>query len=149
MTPLEHAVEQLRAAILNPGPVPRHHYAVLNRHRQEWPTLWRAIDALLKEGGTPQRRPMTPLSDDDLQTALWNGGLIAESLTALGRPFDAQVVRHLTQAAKELKEERERYADLLTASEDLVDLLNETTGRLDVRTRNLSRAIVKNAESRL
>lgn len=31
----------------NPGPRPEVHRDVLERHRAEWPTLWRAIDALV------------------------------------------------------------------------------------------------------
>lgn len=37
----------LRAAIENEGLRPDVHRAIMARHRHEWPTLWRAIDALL------------------------------------------------------------------------------------------------------
>lgn len=42
-------LEQLRAAVENPGPNPAYHYRMMDQHRKEWPTLWNAIDKLLKE----------------------------------------------------------------------------------------------------
>jgi hypothetical protein len=46
----DNALEQLRRAIRDEGPSPRLHRKVMARHRREWPTLWAAIDRLLKEG---------------------------------------------------------------------------------------------------
>ena len=46
---LRAVLEQLRKAIANKGPSPTHHQAVMKRHRQEWPTLWQAIDNLIGE----------------------------------------------------------------------------------------------------
>ncbi len=43
------AIDQLRAAIEDKGPRPDWHDQVMARCRQEWPTLWAAIDALLVE----------------------------------------------------------------------------------------------------
>lgn len=39
----------IRDAIEIVGRAPTIHRAILNRHRAEWPTLWRAIDLLLGE----------------------------------------------------------------------------------------------------
>lgn len=38
----------LREAVENEGPVPAHHRRVMARHRNEWPTLWDAIDRLIR-----------------------------------------------------------------------------------------------------
>ena len=43
------AVDQLRAAIADAGPAPAVHWATFRKHREEWPTLWAAIDAVLQE----------------------------------------------------------------------------------------------------
>lgn len=43
-----NAAFRLRTAIRNAGPVPNHHWMVMERHRKEWPTLWEALDELLK-----------------------------------------------------------------------------------------------------
>lgn len=48
MTELETAIDKLRLAIENEGLQPRHHRRVMEAHRKEWPTLWAAIDRLLK-----------------------------------------------------------------------------------------------------
>lgn len=45
----DRAVEAIRRAVNDPGPQPEHHRKVMERHRAEWPTLWRAIDALLAD----------------------------------------------------------------------------------------------------
>lgn len=42
------AVELVRRAISNPGRVPSWHYAIMRKHRKEWPTLWNALDELLR-----------------------------------------------------------------------------------------------------
>lgn len=44
---VEEALTMLRRAIEDEGPVPSYHRRIMRRHRDEWPTLWRAIDALL------------------------------------------------------------------------------------------------------
>lgn len=46
----EALVEAVGSAINNAGPNPQHHREVMARHRREWPTLWRALDALRGEG---------------------------------------------------------------------------------------------------
>lgn len=45
---LRSAVEDLRVTIMNRGPNPSMHDKIMQRHRREWPTLWRAIDHLLR-----------------------------------------------------------------------------------------------------
>ena len=42
------AAKAIRSAIEDEGAHPRYHRTVLRRHRQEWPTLWFEIDALLE-----------------------------------------------------------------------------------------------------
>lgn len=42
------AVEELRRAVRIKGPAPHLHDKTMARHRKEWPTLWRAIDDLLR-----------------------------------------------------------------------------------------------------
>lgn len=44
---LVEKVEAVRKAVADAGPVPSHHRSVLDCHRREWPTLWRALDALV------------------------------------------------------------------------------------------------------
>jgi len=39
----------LRSAITVAGPRPDIHRRIMRRHREEWPTLWKAIDNLLRE----------------------------------------------------------------------------------------------------
>lgn len=46
-------IEAVRQAIENPGPFPEHHRRTMARQRADWPTLWKALDALLAE---PERR---------------------------------------------------------------------------------------------
>ena len=46
---LEPLCARLVDAVKNEGRVPAYHHAVLKEHRAEWPTLWRAIDAIIKE----------------------------------------------------------------------------------------------------
>lgn len=45
MTP----VEEILAALKNQGPSPTFHKYVMAKHRTEWPTLWKALDRLVKE----------------------------------------------------------------------------------------------------
>lgn len=47
MDSTQQAIEELRRAIKDKGPVPAYHDDILRRHRREWPTLWEAIDKLL------------------------------------------------------------------------------------------------------
>jgi hypothetical protein len=47
MSELELAVDKIRLAIENEGTNPYYHRRIMYRHRREWPTLWRAIDALM------------------------------------------------------------------------------------------------------
>lgn len=47
MNDKDKAIEMIRSAIINEGPVPQYHRHVMRKHRQEWPTLWKGIDALL------------------------------------------------------------------------------------------------------
>lgn len=46
------ALNDVRRAVRDQGPVPAHHRAVLRRHREEWPALWRALDRLILIGDT-------------------------------------------------------------------------------------------------
>jgi len=39
---------ELRESITNEGSKPRYHREIQARHRREWPTLWKAIDNLLR-----------------------------------------------------------------------------------------------------
>lgn len=50
MVDQEKAIAAVVRAIRDPGPVPSYHYEVMRRHRQEWPSLWAALDALLRAG---------------------------------------------------------------------------------------------------
>ena len=47
------ALKSIRKAVFDEGRAPGHHHAVMNRHRREWPVLWKAIDKALKasQGG--------------------------------------------------------------------------------------------------
>lgn len=47
MSDLTKAIQDLREAIRNEGSHPAWHRGIMERHRREWPTLWKAIDALL------------------------------------------------------------------------------------------------------
>ena len=46
---LNSDIEKIRQAIEIEGPYPKVHRKIFNRHRREWPTLWRAIDNILNE----------------------------------------------------------------------------------------------------
>ena len=39
-------VAEVIAAIENEGRAPAYHQMIMARHRREWPTLWKALDAL-------------------------------------------------------------------------------------------------------
>ena len=43
------AILRLRKAVYNKGPNPKLHDKIVKKHRSEWPELWVAIDALLKD----------------------------------------------------------------------------------------------------
>lgn len=45
------AATKVARAIRNEGPQPEWHRGVMERHRQEWPTLWKALDDLLEVVG--------------------------------------------------------------------------------------------------
>lgn len=45
---LRAALDSLRAAVTDEGPVPAYHRDIMRRHRREWPSLWHAIDAVLR-----------------------------------------------------------------------------------------------------
>jgi hypothetical protein len=54
----EAAVRAVVQAITNEGRVPGYHRQVMQRHRSEWPTLWRALDQLVaatSQGWLPGR----------------------------------------------------------------------------------------------
>lgn len=38
----------IHKAVRDEGPNPAYHHKIMERHRKEWPTLWEAIDLLLK-----------------------------------------------------------------------------------------------------
>lgn len=40
-------IDAVSRAIHDQGPVPGFHRRVADRHRREWPTLWRALDQLV------------------------------------------------------------------------------------------------------
>jgi hypothetical protein len=42
-----NAVAEVVAAIRNPGPRPDYHRWVMETHRDQWPSLWQALDRLL------------------------------------------------------------------------------------------------------
>lgn len=44
---IEKGLTDLLAAIQDSGSHPVAHREIVRRHREEWPTLWRAIDDLL------------------------------------------------------------------------------------------------------
>lgn len=44
---LWHAAQNVRRAIIVPGPQPEYHYRMLRKHQNEWPMLWEAIGELL------------------------------------------------------------------------------------------------------
>lgn len=48
---LANSAKQLYNAILTPGRSPAFHQDMMRRHRQEWPTLWRAIDKIVEDVG--------------------------------------------------------------------------------------------------
>ena len=48
MTSQLEAIDQLRRAVKNEGPMPEYHRRMMAKHRSEWPTLWAAIDAVLR-----------------------------------------------------------------------------------------------------
>lgn len=45
---LETAINALEQAIVNEGPNPTHHRKILLEHKNQWPTLWKSIDALIE-----------------------------------------------------------------------------------------------------
>lgn len=45
--PLYESVEEVVRAIEIEGPGPDLHQSIMARHREEWPTLWTALDSLL------------------------------------------------------------------------------------------------------
>lgn len=45
---LEDAAAQVRQAIKDEGVNPRYHRDTMHRHRDEWPSLWSALDELVK-----------------------------------------------------------------------------------------------------
>lgn len=42
-------IYDLNKSINDPGPNPKFHFSVMKKHRKEWPTLWHAIDYLIKK----------------------------------------------------------------------------------------------------
>lgn len=45
---MSDALEAVRAAVRDKGSHPAYHDDMMARHRRQWPTLWRALDVLLK-----------------------------------------------------------------------------------------------------
>lgn len=45
---IQDAAEQVYEAVANEGSHPKSHKWILHKHRKEWPTLWRALDALFE-----------------------------------------------------------------------------------------------------
>lgn len=56
MASLDEALTKLDAAITNPGPRPDYHHAQINRLKQEWPTLWTAIEQVRAAHADNHRR---------------------------------------------------------------------------------------------
>ena len=46
-------IHDLVRAVLDEGPKPAAHRQIMARHRREWPTLWRAIDAIIADQKGP------------------------------------------------------------------------------------------------
>ena len=42
------AIRDLISAIEDSGPDPKYHYEMMKCHREEWPTLWKAIGNIRK-----------------------------------------------------------------------------------------------------
>ena len=47
-THLDRWIDALILAVHDEGPMPRFHRQVMQRHRREWPTLWDAIDGIIR-----------------------------------------------------------------------------------------------------
>lgn len=45
---LQKAAEEVARAIMDEGIMPGYHREIMTRHRKEWPTLWRALDKLVR-----------------------------------------------------------------------------------------------------
>lgn len=54
---LENAVSDIVKAINDKGKVPQYHAHVLRKHREEWPTLWQALDKLVEAYGNHDELP--------------------------------------------------------------------------------------------
>lgn len=52
---LEKATTELVKAIRDKGAVPQYHNHVMRKHRDEWPTLWQAIDNIVKAHNTREK----------------------------------------------------------------------------------------------
>lgn len=63
-------VRNLWSAVYNEGPRPDVHRAIMARHRQEWPTLWEAIDAVLRDEALPERT-ITKVREDITKRSYW------------------------------------------------------------------------------
>jgi hypothetical protein len=48
---IDHAIEDLRSAILDEGPAPDVHRETIRRHAREFPMLWAAIEQLMSHSG--------------------------------------------------------------------------------------------------
>lgn len=44
----EEAIAKIKKALLDKGPNPKFHDAMMEKHRKEWPALWRGLDELVK-----------------------------------------------------------------------------------------------------
>ena len=49
----DEAIEELRRAVYDPGPRPGYHYAMCAKMREEWPTLWHAIQNCILAASRP------------------------------------------------------------------------------------------------
>lgn len=45
---MKNAISSIIAAIEDKGAVPQYHNHVMRKHKEEWPTLWNAIDKAIK-----------------------------------------------------------------------------------------------------
>ena len=45
---LEKKLASIVSAITDEGRMPEYHQQIMKKHRQEWPTLWQALDEILR-----------------------------------------------------------------------------------------------------
>ena len=58
-------IRACKHAVENEGRSPVFHQRIMARHRKEWPTLWKAIDALLASGSYAMTRTVAEVDRDE------------------------------------------------------------------------------------